>query len=178
MNYFTKSLLAILVIGGLWISGCSKAPVTEPLAVVNTTVSYATPADAAIAVVRVIFKDHDSTQIEFGGFIVLLNGRYYYTTPVTNKSTDSVHYKYQHMDGATIVGLYHTHPNPEHDHLSTLFSDTDINTSTKMKVNSYLGVNGDESGHKMVLIFAPGKTKTHKEGSYTFAIGSLLGRIS
>ena len=83
---------------------------------------------------------------EYGGGVVQIDDRFYYTEPVTNKLTGKVRYSLQISEG-DIVGIYHTHPNGTG---SLAFSPDDVSVAETFfgqgrNIVSYVGFHDDRS---------------------------------
>ena len=82
----------------------------------------------AIHALKYINKIDDAKKWEYGGIIVLYKGQYQYSMfPVTNKNVAAVTVDVTRLllPGATLKGLYHTHP-CSNDYYSQYFSQQDL----------------------------------------------------
>jgi hypothetical protein len=93
--------------------------------------------------------------IENAGFIVQnADGKFAYSSPVTQNNHDSFSLRAQIQQGHRLVGLYHTHPGTDSD--ASLFSPDDVNVANQLKVPSYIMT--PEDG--IVRRYTPGKSAT------------------
>jgi hypothetical protein len=76
---------------------------------------------------------------EYGGVIVIKDGRYYYSAfPTTNSKGDRVLVDVKMMAGGNkLVGIYHTHPCVE-DYWTELYSPNDLIQQMFFKVPSFI----------------------------------------
>jgi hypothetical protein len=90
--------------------------------------------------VRAAFKQaiSQSDTFEEGGMIYKMDGKYFYTLPVTQGQYDSVHYTPWKPDRAAKVALYHTHPG--HYHAVERFSPADIDFAKKVDMTMFVAV--------------------------------------
>jgi hypothetical protein len=79
-----------------------------------------------------------SKDYEFGGALYEREGKYFFTTAVTNKNSYKVDYQISLPKGAKMIGMYHTHP--DSSPYSDAFSVSDIETANRMMMTMYVGV--------------------------------------
>lgn len=145
-------------------------------------VAYGTVVDAAKAAIIESFNSKDGGFVEYGGLIILRDGHYYYTTPVTQNNVDEVNYVYHHVDGQVAVAVYHIHPNrTQKDPHYSQFSDDDIKLVNRINRPSYVGIDKDqyERAQRTLRVYNKGDpTITEKtpfgSQSHLYADGQLV----
>lgn len=105
----------------------------NPRSTIMADVSYATLDDAARAALHLALPL--SAKHEYGGAVLLIEGRYYVTDPVTSGHSHDVSYDVVAPRGAVLAGVYHTHPC---DARSSVFSPNDGETVRSLGVPSYM----------------------------------------
>lgn len=96
--------------------------------------------ETVVDCVRAAFKQSiaQSDTFEEGGMIYKMDGKYFYTIPVTQGQYDSVHYTPWKPDRAAKVALYHTHPG--HYHAVERFSPADVDFAKKVNMTMFVAV--------------------------------------
>jgi hypothetical protein len=112
-----------------------------PITRITDSPDYATVQDAACAALDRIA--HPLSENEFGGAIVLHDGKYFYTEAVSTSDENGLDFRIQMHRGDKLVGMYHTHPaesNYTYSQLTRLaaFSIGDIVIARKLNVLSYM----------------------------------------
>jgi len=82
------------------------------------------------------------------------DGKYSYSSAVTNADHDNFGMRVQLPKGTTLAGILHGHPG--NDDLGQYFSSNDINVANQLKVPSYIRFLRDDS----IRRYTPGKTST------------------
>lgn len=136
-----KKLLAFFVM--CFVATCYAAPPIKSHQVDRFSRPFDSLNQAAIAAVQESYKL--SNHFEFGGLLVYSTEtlKYYYTTPHTNLSIDSVYVDHdivfpKHPE-MTIVSEYHTHPCFPYTHVPTLFSPNDVHNYLAYDQVGYMG---------------------------------------
>jgi hypothetical protein len=93
-----------------------------------------------------------SDKKEYGGVILEMNGRYYYTSFISGSDKEIGSFKIALWKGSKVVGLYHTHPIGFN---SDIFSSEDVKFADEKNWTSYVGVLGN---HLRIIRYVPGKT--------------------
>lgn len=143
-----------------------------PKTFVTDSPAFDTIRDTAVAALEHISHPMDSA--EFGGAIVLHEGKYYYTNAVTVHDQMELNFKILIHHGDQIVGMYHTHPLEAHDTFEiarelSSFSEGDVTIARHMKIMSYI---------------ADGYTKTilsydwTKHNTTTVTLGELVAPLT
>ena len=145
---------------------CSQKPQPLPQASVSSdSTAYYSEETCAIAALVAVMNLNQG--IEYGGFIVEENGKFYYSRPVTNNSSEEIQYDAIVPKNAKFVAVYHTHPDyPE----SNVYSSVDVRFAETNKVNSYLGVQQDDT----IRVFEPGKSYVYTTDSNSSAVDSTV----
>lgn len=82
------------------------------------------------------------------------DGKYAYSSAVTNSDHDNFGMRVQLPKGTTLAGIVHSHPGD--DDLGQYFSTNDINVANQLKVPSYIRFLRDDS----IRRYTPGQTAT------------------
>lgn len=146
----SRATLAALAALALLSCAASAAAPDLPLSAVTETQPYATMDEAAVAALRAAMPL--SERFENGGFILLRDGAYYYSDPVSNRRTGHIAFRAAVPAGASMAAVYHTHP--DDGDASKLFSGDDVREAKALGVPSYIGVMADGT----VRRYEPGKT--------------------
>jgi hypothetical protein len=120
---------------------------------ITETIAYDSQDEAAKAALTEIFTTNSETSNEFAGVIVQMNGKYFYTCPVSSGETSSFSVRAAIPHNGKIVAIFHNHPGHEYSQLE-YFSPNDVQVAKEMNLTSYIGVNASHNIHK----FVPGKS--------------------
>jgi hypothetical protein len=143
-------------------------------------VGFDTENDAAQAAVSESVKM--SRSFEYAGAIIQRDGKFYYTTPVTdNCRTEVEGYRIVKPKGSLVVALFHTHPKSPSlaDDNSEVFSSADVKTAQDMHVDSFVGVMKNDT----IIKYVPGADRVSQmhlsgaNGFTDFANGHQIGKI-
>lgn len=110
-------------------------------------VPYSSAEAAVLSQLKPLLASHP--ELEAGGEVVELKGRYYASLPESG-TANSVCIQIVVPHGARIVAIYHTHPGAEP--IDAVFSEVDIGTAEALHIPSYIGVT--EQG--IVIRWRPG----------------------
>jgi hypothetical protein len=121
--------------------------------------AFDTLNQAAQAALQNAVYDSRMQGFEYGGAIIQVDNKFYYTYPVTIGDPLKVEFtiKFHHTD--KLVGLYHTHPENRSSLDvcdTTRFSNEDIVMARQLKVPSYIWVEKTNS----YRVFLPGQSIT------------------
>lgn len=126
-------------------------------------------ACAAIAEARPL-----SAEFEYGGVLFAVGGCYAYSAPQTSGDKHNVTIRALKPAGATLAGIYHTHPGRD-ERRTHEFSPNDVRVQAAMRVPSFIGV--VSTGEVYVLTKTPNRSRrTSVTGDvpvYGLAIGEL-----
>ena len=147
MKYFLLLMIAsIAQAHDLPVSGIDK-----------NQVGVETIEDAAVNGVKAAISLSKDT--EYAGSIYSLNGKFYYTLPVSQNKEDGVNYKILVPSGGKLQAIYHTHPNLARSRPDE-FSWSDIKTAKDMSLRMFVGVIADEC----VISYDPATDKAKSSG--------------
>jgi hypothetical protein len=117
-----------------------------------------------------------SSRYEYGGVLVVCEGRHFATAPVTTSQERRVDFTAEFPVGCTLEGLYHTHPGPSLD--AVHFPAQDIEQAHALGVPSYIVVSEDGT----IRVYDPRSTDNgpvQRRGSAIVrARGKFITRIS
>lgn len=118
--------------------------------------------EAAHALHGTIDKTNRGSTTEQAAVVLHMpNGKYQYSTVVPQVTRDTFALRVRLPHGASIAGIYHTHPGD--DSLGQVFSPADLETAQRLNVPSYVTFLKDGSIRK----FVPGVTKITTIGDGT-----------
>lgn len=141
-------LILLILISGNAIAG------DLPATIIKDSPAFATMQEASLAGMDV--ANTEANGIEFGGAVVQLNGKFFYTNPVTIESEHSVNFRVLIPVGAKIVAIYHIHPilksglDQSDNAISMVFSEGDIDMAKKLNVPSFILCQVDKSKHEFI----------------------------
>lgn len=151
--------LVLMAVDG--VVNAAPLPVSGP---VPGEAGYATMDSAALAAEESAVSM--GVTVERAGVIYHLGDRFYFTAPTTSGGGDEFHIGVSFPRGATLVALYHDHPDhTDNDH----FSAPDVQVADQLHVASYVGVIQGDKSH--VIRYTPGHSQT-----YHYAGGDLASR--
>lgn len=119
---------------------------------------FPTEQAAAIAALNTARDEHPNIY-EWGGFIVKSGDSFSYTDPVTIDDNANFAAALGPLPANThMVAIYHTHPSLDPN--ANKFSPNDVIVAKKLKCNSYIWCENDNT----FRLFQPGYTPTYDDG--------------
>lgn len=129
-------------------SPISSVPPGSSFSMLTETTPYASLNEAAKAAEKVAIGLSVKDGNEWGGLLLLRNGSFYFTDPITDGSRQGVGVRAKIPGDAKVVGGYHTHPGL--GNCASRFSSADVDISRHMGVPEYIGVVHDGSIRRFI----------------------------
>lgn len=158
-----------MVLSTFAVAGVKELPVTR----VVDSPAFDTIEEAVIAAFRPLVRPFADT--EYGGAIILRDGKFYYTEAVTLGDRAKLDFRIAKLKSDVVVGAYHTHPfhgsvGELGVKLSRQFSDADMRMAKQLKVLMFIA---EESGNTL-RVFDP----SAKYVAGRAAQGAEVGKLS